>query len=237
MAEWFETFFEEVWLSQQADRSAEAEFICKALRLRKGEPVLDAPCGDGGVAIHLARSGLRVTGVDRLASFIARARRRFAREALRGDFRVVDLRQLDYDGQFDAAVNWFGSFGYFGEAENLDVLRRLARALRPGGRLLIDQPNREYILRHFRPRQRRRNVTTNVRWEPQTQRVNGVWTIRRGGHRRRCRSSMRLYAPGQFRRLLSQAGLTVIALYGAWDGSEYRRGSRRLVVVGRKGRD
>jgi len=233
MAEWFETFFEDLWL-RQGDRAGEAEFLRKALRLRKGQSVLDAPCGDGGVAVHLARRGIRVTGVDLVPRFIARARRRFARQKLPGEFRVLDMRRIDYEGQFHAAYNWFGSFGYFSDAENLDVLRRLARSLRPGGRLLIDQPNREFILRHFRRRQRRGDVTTTVSWRPETRRVDAVWSLRRAGRTRRCRSSMRLYTPAEFRRMFDQAGLAVAEMFGSREGGAHHRGSRRLLVVGRR---
>ena len=47
-------------------------------------------------------------------------------------------------------------------------------------------------------------------------------------------SSIRLYTPGQFRRLFSAAGLHVEKLFGDLDGSEYRPGSRRIFVVARK---
>ena len=184
----------------------------------------------------LARRGIHVTCVDRVPGFISRARRRFGRERLPGDFRVLDLRGLDYEGQFDAAYNWWGSFGYFDDAGNLDVLRRLARSLRPRGRLLIDQPNREHILRRFRARHQRGAVTTRVKWRPKTHRVDAVWIVRRGARSRRCRSSMRLYTPGELRRLFDEAGLEVVGMFGDWEGSVYRRGSRRLVVVGRKRR-
>ena len=235
MTEWFETFFDDLWLLRSGDRRAEADFIRKALRLRKGQRVLDAPCGDGGVAIYLARRGLRVTGVDRMPKFIARARRCLAKEILPGEIRVLDLRRLEYEGQFEAAYNWFGSFAYFSNAENFDVLARLGRALRRGGRLLVDQPNREFILRHFRPRDVRAGAAVTARWVPQTQRFDDVWTVSGGGKRRSCRSSIRLYTPGQFRRLFERAGLQVTAMYGSRDGGEWCRSSRRLILVGRKG--
>jgi len=47
-------------------------------------------------------------------------------------------------------------------------------------------------------------------------------------------SSIRLYTPSQMRRLCERAGLTVEAMYGHFLGEEYRRSSRRLIVVGRK---
>ena len=143
------------------------------------------------------------------------------------------MRKLDFDAEFHAIYNWGGSFGYFSDAENLEVVRRFARALRRGGRVLIDQPNREYILRHFRPRTVRGNLRTRTKWQPPTERVETIWKIARGVDRRESVSSIRLYTPGQFRRLFSAAGLHVEKLFGGI-GSQYRPGSRRIFVVARK---
>ena len=234
MPEWFESFFEDLWLPKRRNREEEAKFIRQALRLRKGKRVLDAPCGDGEVALHLARFGIKVTGIDITPKFIGRARRKFRKEALPGEFYVMDLRKINYEAQFDAAYNWFGSFGYFSDAENLDVLRRFARALRPGGRLLIEQLNRERILRQFRHRHQVGDVKMTTKWHPKTKRVETLYTRQRDGKRQSCRLSMRLYTPGEFSRLFARCGLEVVKIYGGWEGAEYRRGSRRLVIVGRK---
>ena len=234
MTDWFETFFEDLWFGKGAGREHEAEFIRRALGLRKGMRVLDAPCGDGQVGIHLARRGVHVTGVDRAPKFIARARRKFRRQGLPGEFQALDLRELDYREQFHAAFNWSGSFGYWSDAENQDIVRRLARALKAGGKLLVDQPNRERILRNFRHHGQRHDTRTTTKWRPDTERVETVWTRRREGRRQLRRSSIRLYTPGQLRRLFERAGLEVIALYGTWLGGEYRRGARRLIIVGRR---
>jgi SAM-dependent methyltransferase len=49
------------------------------------------------------------------------------------------MRRLPFAGGFDAAINLWTSFGYFDTpAEDLEVLRCVARALKPGGRFLID---------------------------------------------------------------------------------------------------
>ena len=234
MAEWFKSFFGDLWLPRRESREAEAKFIRRVLGLRKGQQVLDAPCGDGEVALHLARLGIKVTGIDITPKFIARARRKFRKAALPGEFRVMELREIDYQAQFDAVYNWSGSFGYFSDTENLDVLQRFARALRPGGRLLIEQVNREHILRHFRHQHQVRDVRMTSKWKPKTRRVETFYTRRRGGKRETCRFSMRLYTPGEFSRLFALSGLKVIKIYGGWEGAAYRRGARRLVIIGRK---
>jgi SAM-dependent methyltransferase len=51
------------------------------------------------------------------------------------------MRNLDCASEFEAVINWFTSFGYFDPATNDRLLTSLARALRPGGKLLLDVIN------------------------------------------------------------------------------------------------
>ena len=230
--EWFRTLDERLWLKPDEVGAEEAAFIRKALRLRKGQSVLDAPCGAGRIAVHLALAGCSVTGVDLCGRFVRRARRRFRKEGVCGAFSVMDLRELEFVEEFHGIFNWFGSFGYFSERENADVVARYGRALMLGGRLLIDQPNRERILRHFIRRRETDGATIHSRWDPGTQRIHTTWVIHLG--RIENRMSIRPYTPAQLGRLFQGAGLTVEAVYGDWEGNAYTRGSRRLVMVGRR---
>ncbi len=231
---WFKSFEEGLWLKPDATGAEEAVFISKALRVRRGQRVLDAPCGAGRVAVHLARCGAVVTGIDLQASFIKRARSRFREEGLIGTFRVMDLRGIDFEEEFHGIFNWSGSFGYFANGENRNVVRRYAKALRTGGRLLIDQPNREYLLRHFKPTMRRGSLRIQSRWDNTAERVISRWVVERGGRKQKSESSMRLYTPAQMQRLFEAVGLRVEAMYGGVDGERYRRSSGRLIMVGRK---
>ena len=234
MPEWFESFEQCCWLKDDETGETDAPFILDALGLRPGDRVLDAPCGAGRISVPLARAGCRVTGVDLQPDHIARTEKRFADEKLSGEFIVGDLRALDYDGVFDAVINWGGSFGYFSDAVNADVLARLARALKPGGRLLIDQRHREFILRHFQASRAGAVHSQQNRWDAATQRIEGIWTVHDPAGERTCFSTVRLYTPAQFRRLFARAGLTWEAAYGGLDGVPPTRRSRRLYIVARK---
>jgi ubiquinone/menaquinone biosynthesis C-methylase UbiE len=123
------------------------ELIVEVLALQPGDRVLDLACGSGDHARRLARHGLEVVGVDIAPSLIAHCREKAAEEEIRGArFEVGDMRELAYDGEFDAVLLLSGSFGFFDDATNRAVLARVARALchpgpvggKPGGRLLID---------------------------------------------------------------------------------------------------
>ena len=182
MKEWFINYDKKGFgLKSDETGEDEAQFIKRALHLRKGCSVLDAPCGAGRVSVHLAKAGCRITGIDLTEAYIKRACQRFKQEGLKGDFHVMDLQLIDFKEMFDAIFNWQGSFGFFSEDENFEVLRRYTDALRPGGRLLIDQPNREYLLRHFRNKIKNDVITIENLWNKQSQRIESKRIIKRNG--------------------------------------------------------
>jgi SAM-dependent methyltransferase len=115
------------------------EMIVEVLDLEAGCRVLDLACGSGDHARRLARQGLKVVGIDIASSLVAHSRQKAAEEGLTtAHFEEGDMRELDYESEFDAVLLLSGSFGFFDDAANLDVLRRMARALKPAGRVLID---------------------------------------------------------------------------------------------------
>lgn len=233
MSDWFETMEERHWLLPDEEGEEEARFIKKALRLRKGQAVLDAPCGAGRIAFHLAGAGCAVTGVDLRPRFVNRARRRFRKGGLQGKFKVMDLRKLDFEEEFDAIFNWGGSFGYFSDKENLELLRRYALALRPGGRLLVDQVYREYILRHFAPEKLRGEVLVRNYWDKEAKRIISRRIVD-GRNDPKNMSSMRLYTFQETKKLFEKVGLRMEAFYGSFKGEKFRRSSPHLIAVGRK---
>lgn len=97
-------------------------------------PLLDAGCGPGHWAAHLARrrSGA-VTGIDVSERFVASARERFPEVS----FARGDLTRAPYpDGEFGGILAWF-SLIHTPPGELDAMLSELARVLRPGGSLLV----------------------------------------------------------------------------------------------------
>jgi ubiquinone/menaquinone biosynthesis C-methylase UbiE len=115
------------------------DLIVQVLDLQPGNRVLDLACGSGDHARLLARRGIEVLGVDIAPSLVAHCRQQATEAGLASArFEVGDMRELAYKAEFDALLLLSGSFGFFDDATNRDVLARMARALRPGGRLLVD---------------------------------------------------------------------------------------------------
>jgi SAM-dependent methyltransferase len=96
---------------------------------------LDLGAGEGRNAIWLAGLGWQVTGVDFSAVAVERGRRLAAERGVTVDWVVADLR--DYEpapGVFDAVIV---AYLHLPPADLSIVLGRAARALAPGGRILV----------------------------------------------------------------------------------------------------
>jgi SAM-dependent methyltransferase len=144
-SEWFASWFDSAHyhrLYANRDESEAAGFVealTEWLPLVPGSAALDLACGAGRHARQLASTGLRVTGLDLSAASIRQART-FGGPALR--FRQHDMRVPFGQGAFEYVFSFFTSFGYFDRpGEHLRVVRNIARALRPGGTLVLDYLN------------------------------------------------------------------------------------------------
>jgi len=102
---------------------------------------LDAACGTGRYAEHLAGRGHRVVGVDSSPEMLARARDRVPS----GEFLLGDLHQLPLpDNCVDLVVSGLA----LAHVPTLaPVMAEFARVLRPGGHLVISDAHHEIVLR------------------------------------------------------------------------------------------
>lgn len=245
---WYETFFEDDWLElavshDQRLTRAEVDFVVETLHLdlEPGARVLDLACGHGRHAIELADRGFRVTGADISEPALAVARKRASQRRVAVELVRLDMRDLDAVSEFSAVCNFASAFGYYPcEEEDLEVLRRVARSLEPGGRFLIETMNGQWLLRNFEPRSRRtlENGTVVVEersYEATTSRSSATWTLTRAdGTTTEMRHSMRIYTCPELCGMLAQAGLHVDGVWGGVDGAEHGIDRRRLIVRGRK---
>jgi SAM-dependent methyltransferase len=242
--EWWEQFFEGDWVQIHADfwtegeTAAQADTIERYLELEPGSKVLDVPCGEGRIARQLAGRGYRVTGVDQSAALIDLARRTAAAAELDISWEQRDMRNLRWSETFDAAVCWWGSFGYLEEAGKAAFLDAVARTLRPGGRLILETHTVETILPVFQSRGWEKAgdgfALTEARWDHQTGRIETTWTLIVAGRTTVKSASIRLYTYAEIVRLLSGAGFQNVRGFDPSHDADFRLGSRNLVLIAEK---
>ena len=161
MGEWFEDesfwsdfypfMFAEERLRLGADEVAQALALA-GLTAPAGKAALDLCCGPGRHAVPLAQRGLRVTGVDRTALLLDRARERARLAGVDVELVQSDMREFRRPAAYDLALSLFTSFGYFAAPEDdLLVLRNVRESLRPGGVLVMDMMGKECLARIFQP--------------------------------------------------------------------------------------
>jgi SAM-dependent methyltransferase len=94
-----------------------------------GGRILDAGCGPGRDAVAFAHAGYDVVACDASATMVALASARLGAPAL-----PLAFDQMEFDSEFDG-IWCCASLLHVPRAEMPDILRRLHRALKPGGLL------------------------------------------------------------------------------------------------------
>ncbi|MHC4714778.1 MAG: SAM-dependent methyltransferase [Planctomycetota bacterium] len=245
--EWFETFFTglygEVLASQfDADESLrQARLVKRLLRLKKGARILDIPCGMGRLTLPLARMGFEMTGLDLTERFIRRARRGAKRAGVEIRYVRRDMRDIDYDGEFDAVVNWFTSFRYFGDEEDLAFLGQMLKALRPQGRLVLETMNKSRYFRRDDSWRSERDIggvhiENSGNFDRRTGRMTNRWRMSRGGETEVHTVRVRAFNGSEMRALLRKAGFRDIRFFTGPPLGRFTRHSLRLIAVAKRPR-
>ena len=250
---WYKTFYDEHYLKEYAGgltnerTQREVDFINSTLNLPQAAPgttggarVLDLCCGHGRHTVELAAAGYSMVGQDLSATFLDLAKDAAAARDLQVQFVHADMREIPFEGEFDAVINMFTAFGYFDDVENQKVLDAVARALKPGGKFLIDLLNTLWIIRNFRPQSWDELsdgtvVLTERDYNLLTGNIEELRTyIAPDGSKREIQLIWRSYFYTELTKMLNRAELTPIQAFGGFDGSEFTWDSNRMIVLAEK---
>lgn len=242
---WYEEYFGPDYLLIDMHRNTglEADFIHESLRLGKGKRLLDVGCGYGRHLVPLIGRGVNAFGCDRSRFMLREAEKRIRtvgekRVALKASGRLTecDNRELPFHRVFDCAVNMFNSFGYFAdEHDNFRMLTGIAGSLKPGGLFLLDQVNRDFVLRHHNRKDWFEHdgavILENKWFDPIRNRSEiDVSVIDKQG-KREYHHSIRLYSYTEMVMLLEAAGFRVRAVFGGFRGEEFDLHRDRMIIL------
>ena len=130
--------YDSVW---QRDYRREAEALDQIFEAFSVHRVLDVGCGTGGNAIALAELGYDVVGIDISPSMIERAKRN-ARGVDNAEFLVMDMRNLTFRSEFDAAICLGAASSHMlTDGDLFRFLRGVHRSLRNGGIFILHAYN------------------------------------------------------------------------------------------------
>ena len=171
------------------------------------------------------------SGVDASPEFVELARAAADAEGLSADFEVLDVRELASVDAYDAAICLCqGGFGLLGGRDEVDVFRRIVRAVKPGGAVAVSAFHAPFALRFleqgedFDPATGVLHERATVRNEAGEEREFDLWTT--------------CFTARELELLAELAGVGVDGVYGVTPG-RYRADAPaltcpELLVVGRR---
>lgn len=122
---------------------AKLDYVCRKLRLQPGEHVVEAGCGWGALALHMAKHyGVQVKAYNISKEQIAYARERVSREGLHDQVEFVEDDYRAIHGSYDAFVS-VGMLEHVGMDNYATLGTVIDAVLKPDGRGLIHSIGRD----------------------------------------------------------------------------------------------
>jgi SAM-dependent methyltransferase len=218
--DWYATAFDGMSAEMAWTERTESEIqrALTMLRPQGGERILDLGCGTGRHSLELVRQGFSVVGVEISAELVEIAKREAEAQSLEATFIEADLRELDFEGEFDVVLNLNdGAIGYFEtDEENHRTFEVISRALKQGGQNLIQVPNVLYARAHLPQRSWIPSSTmvelVEHRWNKKDRYMEGAMIPVRFGEvlenlDKRIEFRQRLYTVEELREIYASVGM------------------------------
>jgi cyclopropane-fatty-acyl-phospholipid synthase len=130
------------------------DYICRKLRLRAGQRLLDIGCGWGALVIHAAKNfGVHAEGITLSQRQAEWARSRIAEAGLENKAKIElrDYREIAATSELYDAIVSVGMAEHVGRERLLDYFAAAHRALKPGGVFLNQAIGEDIIARPGKP--------------------------------------------------------------------------------------
>ena len=238
---WWDDFFPAFrpvfGIVSQKSTNSQVRFMLKMLNLKPGKKFLDCPCGIGRIALPLAKAGVKVTGVDVTQSYLDELSQKAKRRGLKINLHHGDMRRVNFDSQFDAAGNIWTSFRSFKkESDNLLVLKKMFKALKPGGKFLLHVINRDWVMLNFDRTGWTRvgdlKILEERGFEYDTSISTDKWTLIRDGKETVHHTAIRMYSYHELLDMFRKVGFTDIEGYESEKLDPITAKSRMMFVIG-----
>jgi SAM-dependent methyltransferase len=242
--DWTRTFFEgpsvELWrrVASPDQNRAEADFILTFAR-DESERILDVPCGDGRLAIEVARRGHVVTGADISQDSLEYARGTAGKAGVEVAFIEADMRNLGMKDRFDLAFCFGNSFAYFDHDGNASFVRSVYDALTPGGRFLMETNlAAESVLPTVQLRAWYKiedwYMLANREYDAATSRLRADYTFLHEGVEDTRSAWYHIYLARDIVEMFARVGFTDVQTFGSAQREAFQLGSRALYVAAQK---
>jgi SAM-dependent methyltransferase len=232
----FKGLFAETVRQYPGQTAPEIEFILSHANLPPGGKVLDVPCGAGRHSFALAEKGFAVTGVDGSDDLIEGVKRERTERGPQVNFQRRDMRDLPWPSQFDAAICFGNSFAYLGDEGDAAFLAAVARALKQGGRFVLETHlAAESVFFTRIPRGwfpfGDLLFLMETAYDPPLGRLTSTYTVVQGAERVKKAATYRIYLYRELMAMFANAGFSEIHTFGSLTGEPFQLGSNGLWVV------
>jgi ubiquinone/menaquinone biosynthesis C-methylase UbiE len=243
---WWDDFFPEFrpffGLVSQKATNRHIRYVIEKLNLKPGRRFLDCPCGIGRIGLPLAKKGIRVTGVDITQSYLDEFGAKARQWGLKVNLQRADMRRINFDSEFDAAGNLWTSFGFFEkESDNVLAIKKMYRALKPGGKFMLHVINRDWIMANYQARgwQEAAGVkSVEERYFDYRTSINhGTWCIMKDGREKTFDVSIRMYSFHELIAMFDSVGFTDIGGFGSEKNEPISRDRQMMYVIGTRPRN
>jgi len=243
MEDWFSNWFDENYLKYNLITQSEVltkkqvDFIIDVLSLKENHRILDLGCGIGRHLVEFGKRGIKGVGIDFNKQFINIAKKNKQKNK---DIKFIniDLRKINFIDEFDAAISIWTSFGYFKDEENIDLLKKVNRSLKEGGKLLIDIENINYLINNL-PKERWENnmgvyILERNELNLKSSRVKTIKILIKNNKKYEYIRDYRIYTLVEIKNYLENSGFKVITFYGGYEKEELNLFSKRLIIISEK---